>query len=272
MLRWLAMLFAAAVLCAQSVTPATVEGWLEQGKHQVAAKQWDEAAQSFEQALLLDEHNREARLGLADVYQQRWLMARDEGRMRFYFQARNLLTGVLDEDPDNKEALRRIAQLSFLGRSSAAGQDKAGWLEEARRWNLRLTEVDPQEPRAHFALGALAWTKCAGPDGNFRAKAGMTATQDGPIPEETIRHEYRENCRPTVEEGTAQLEQAVALRPADEKYMRYLAQLLRMRADYADTPAAARPDLELARQMEARAGKDVGRQRSVVSHPGSADR
>lgn len=171
----------------------------------------------------------------------------------------------IEQDPDNQNALRRIARLTFLGRSSAPGQDAAGWLDEARRWNLRLIEVDPQEPGAHFALGVVAWTKCASLDGNSRGKAGMTGAEDGPIPEETIRREYREACRSSVEEGTAQLEEAVALRPGQETYIRYLAQLLRMRADYADTPEAARPDLEKARQMEAKAAK-------AVSHTGPADR
>jgi tetratricopeptide (TPR) repeat protein len=256
MLRWIAMLFAAAAVWAQTGAPATAEGWLEQGKRQVTAKQLDEAKQSFEQALQLDPHNNDARAALADVYERQWLTARDKDeRLRLYFQARNLLTGILDQDPDNKKALRAIARLSFLGRDSAPGQDRAGWLDEARRWNLRLIEVDPQEPSGHFALGVLAWTKCISPDGNSRAKAGMTGTGDGPIPDEAIRGEYREVCRPTVEEGTAQLEQAVALRPDQETYMRYLAQLLRMRADYADTPEAARPDLELAKQMEVKAAK-----------------
>jgi|HubBroStandDraft_1064217.scaffolds.fasta_scaffold45609_1 tetratricopeptide (TPR) repeat protein len=273
MLRWIAMLFAAAAVCAQTGAPATAEGWLEQGKRQFAAKQLDEATQSFEQVLQLDPRNSEARVGLADVSLQRWLKARDaEERLRFYFQARNLLVGVLEQEPDNKKALRGIARLSYLGRSSAPGQDKDAWLDEARRWNLRLVEVDPQEPSGHFALGVLAWTKCVSPDGNSRGKAGMTGAEDGPIPDATVRSEYREACRPTVEEGTAQLEQAVALRPDEATYLRYLAQLLRMRADYADTPEAARPDLELARQMEAKAQKAVSSQPSAVSHSGSADR
>jgi len=273
MLRWIAILFAAAAVCAQTGAPATAEGWLEQGKRQVAAKQLEEAGQSFEQVLQLDPRNSEARVGLADVSLQHWLKARDaEERLRFYFQARNLLIGVLDQDPDNKLALRGIARLTYLGRSSVPGQDRAGWLDEARRWNLRLIDVDPQEPSAHFALGKLAWTKCVSPDGNSRAKAGMTGAEDAPIPDEAIRSEYREACRPTVEEGTAQLEQAVALRPDEAIYLRYLAQLLRMRADYADTPEAARPDLELARQMEARAKKAVSSQPSAFSHSGTADR
>jgi tetratricopeptide (TPR) repeat protein len=273
MLRWIAMFFGAVVICAQSASPTTADGWLEQGKRQFAAKELDEARQSFEQVLLLDQNNSDARMGLSDVYVQRWLKARaGEERLRLYYQARNLLTGVLEQDPDNKQALRRIARLSFLGRSSAPGQDQAGWLSEARRWNLRLAEVDPQEPSAHFALGVLAWTKCASPDGNARAKAGMTGTQDGPIPDATIRQEYAENCRPAVEEGTAQLEQAVALKAGDATYIRYLAQLLRMRADYADTPAAAQPDLERARQMEAKAEKTVSPQPPALSRTGSAER
>jgi tetratricopeptide (TPR) repeat protein len=273
MLRWIAILFAAAAVCAQTGAPATAEGWLEQGKHQFAAKQLDEATQSFEQVLKLDPRNSEARVGLADVHLQRWLKARDEKeRLRLYFQARNLLTGVLEQEPDNKKALRGIARLSYLGRSSAPGQDKDAWLDEARRWNLRLIEVDPQDPSGHFALGVLAWTKCVSPDGNSRAKAGMTGPEDGPIPDETIRSEYREACRPAVEEGTVQIEQAVALRPDEATYLRYLAQMLRMRADYADTPEAARPDLELARQMEAKAAKADNHPQPSVSHTGSTDR
>lgn len=247
-------LYAAAQSAAPAAPPQTAADWVEQGRREFAAKQFDQARESGSHALALDPDNTGAKLLLADADQQRWMRLRDEKeRQKAYFQARNLLLDVLEHEPDNKKALRRIAQLSFLGRDGAPGQDAAGWLSEARRWNLRLIEVDPAESSGHFALGVLAWTECVAQDGNARSRAGLSGTADGPIPDEKIRDEFREACRTPVEEGAAQLKQAVALKPGDAMYMRYLALMLRFRSDYAASPEAARPDLDLAKQLESKA-------------------
>ena len=268
MFLWMATaLVSPSAAFAQAGSPTTVAELLAQGKRQLADKQYDDARQSCEQALAIDPNNVDVKLLLSDTDLQRWMRTRGgPDREKVYFEARNVLLSVLEREPDNKKALRRIAQLSFIGRDSAPGQDTAGWLSEARRWNLRLIEVDPNDSGAHFALGVLAWTKCAALDANLRSKAGMTATADGPISDEKIRTSFAEACRASVEEGTAQVKQALELKPGDAMYMRYLALMLRFRSDYAATPDAARPDIELAHQMESKAD-ELNPRGDLLGHP-----
>lgn len=238
------------------------------GQEQFKAKQYQEASQSYDEAIRLDPKNIEAKLGLANACIRLWATGGESAEAeKSYFRARNTLLDVLDQEPDNKKALAALSRMSLQRANSAADRKALNEiLDETRVWNLRLIALDPNDSGAHYALGVIAWTRCLSPEAQSHNLA-IVKRSDPDVPLEVqARLDYRAVCQGPVEEGIWHLNQALEIEKDSDAFMGYLGALYNMKASYEDSPEEAQRDRESSKEWTAKA--DAARKsKSAAQNP-----
>ena len=212
--------------CGLMLYGQTVQEWIQEGAAAYKAAQYDEAVENFKQAAAADPKSVQARLYLATAYLAIFYSGpQDDDKLRNTLQA---FDQVLELDPRNRHAVSTLAALG-MRRPEA---------DQARQWQLRLLEIDPNNKEAHFALGVIAWSKFAPAYQAARARAGLKAGDPGPFKDAKLRSAMRGEWEPVLQDGIQHLQRAVELDPRYDDAMTYLNLLIRSRADFADNPYA----------------------------------
>jgi tetratricopeptide (TPR) repeat protein len=130
---------------------------------------------------------------------------------------------VLQRSPGNPLALSSLASIYFNMKD----------LDEAKDWNMKLIQVDPDNKEAHYTIGVINWTKSYEPRTKLRAEVGMRMEDPGPIKDAEKRTELAEQTVPIIQEGIQMLEKALSIDPDYEDAMAYTNLLYREWADVA---------------------------------------
>ena len=240
--RWNLLLFESMLgllllflLGCSSLPAQTVQEWIQQGTEAYKAAQFDEAIDSFRQAVAADPQSVKAHLYLATAYlADLYTTAQsDEDKSR---KAQQEFARVLELDPKNVHALSSLATLGSQRADAAAPADKPRLLDESRQWCLRLLEVNPDSKEAHYTLGVIAWSKFHPACQAARARAGLKPGDPGPLKDAKLRAALRTEWEPVLQDGIAHLQRAVELDPRYVAAMSYLNLLIRDRADLAEHP------------------------------------
>lgn len=208
-----------------------------------------QAVNHFKEAVNLDPTSQNARLYLAMSYMTQWVPGADSPDNNKLAQAsRDEFEKVLQTDPNDKTALASMASIAYNSASSGSPEEKAKYLAEAKKWNQRRIEVDPQEAEAYYSLGVIAWGEAYGPIQTARvnSKPPMRAEDPGPIKDAKVRAELKEKYGSTIDQGVQNLQKAIEIDKEYDDAMTYLNILLRKKADLADTPEEAQADTALA--------------------------
>jgi tetratricopeptide (TPR) repeat protein len=129
---------------------------------------------------------------------------------------------VLDERPDNVNAMKGIASIYF----NIDNYDKA------KEWQLKVLAADPQDAEAAYTIGSIDWRLAYRNAVKDLKDAGMTDDGEGNVkmPKKTCQQLVQENTS-LVNEGLDYLQKAVQIRPNYDDAMAYLQLTYRRKAD-----------------------------------------
>jgi tetratricopeptide (TPR) repeat protein len=217
---------------------------LNRGVTQFKGARYGDAIEHFKAAVELDPNFPTARLYLATAYMSQYIPGAESPENMQNAQAANdQFLKVLEQDPNNTVAIASLASLHY---NQAQGANKDVQMDEAKKWYLKLIEVDPKNKEAHYSLGVIAWGKWYPALMGARAKLGMKPEDPGPLKDKKLKEELKAQWSPTIEDGISHLETALKIDPEYDDAMAYMNLLIRERADLADNPEEYKKDVEVA--------------------------
>ena len=246
MKRYKSILFALVVVslgaslgCVNAIQKLRARDHLNKGVNSFKSASYPQAIEHFKQAIDLDPDFLTARLYLATAYMSQYAPgAESEENVRNADAATKGFMDVLERDPNNQLAVESLGSLSF-------NQKK---LDEAKKWYMKLIEINKQKKEAYYTVGVINWTKAYQPRMEVRARIGMKPEDPGPIKDKKAREQLKEQSDPVVKEGIEMLEKAVSIDPDYDDAMAYLNLMYRERADIADSAEENRNFIEQADQ------------------------
>ena len=199
---------------------------LNKGVNAFSQANYPRAVEHFKRAVSLDPGYLNARLYLATAYMSQYVPGADSPEnFRNAEAATKGFLDVLDRDANNALAVESLGSL-------ALNQKK---LDEAKKWYLKLIEVDKNRKAAYYTIAVINWTKCWLPQKEVAAKTGMKDEDPGPIKDKKAREELRAQNEPVVKEGIEMLQKALEIDPDYDDAMAYLNLMYRQKAFIVDT-------------------------------------
>lgn len=228
---------------------------LNKGVAAYKATKYEEAAKKFKESIDADPTFEVARLYLATSYMSQWIPGADSPENKALAkQAEDEFMKVLEKDPKNKLAIESIASMRYNQANSFPNlEDKLRVMDDAKVWYTKLVEVDPQNSKAYYSLGVIAWSKWYPKYKQAREAAKMKQEDPGPIKDKKIREELKAGYSQLVEEGIGHLSKAVEIDKIYDDAMAYLNLLIRERADLAENPEDYKKDIDTADNWVAKA-------------------
>ena len=199
--------------------------------------QYDAAIEFFKQAKDLDPSLMNARLYLATAYASQYIPgAPSEANTRLGNQAVNEFKDVLSIAPQNLSAIDGIGSIVFQMAGTPYDPKK---FEESKSYHQKHIDLKPQDPEPYYWIGVIDWTL------SFRANSEMRAEYNknnlkkqvrdtDPLPS-SVRADYTAKYGAMVDEGIADLQKAIQLRPDYDDAMAYLNLLYRRKADMVES-------------------------------------
>ena len=229
-----------ALLATTGCSKLRARDQLNKGVQSYKNAKYEEAINHFQQAVSLDPTLLNARLYLATAFAQQYIPGVDaEDNNRMGQNAIDQYEAVLERDPKNINSVKGIAYLYLQMKK----------FEDAKTYYHKAITLDPNDPEPYYSVAVIDWTQSYQPRMEERAKAGLK-------PDEWIMkdksnkkvcEDLREKNSAVIEDGIAELEKALQLRPDYDDAMAYLNLLYRERADLqCDDPAAHAADLKTA--------------------------
>ena len=239
MARLMVGLFA-ALLLAQN---AGWREWLNKGIAEYKAGRYPAATEAFQQAAGLAPDEVAPHLYLGTAYMVQYVPgAEAAGNLAFAQGAEREFARVLELDPANGTALESLASLALNQRK----------LDEAASWFEKAANAAPNNARAYYSLGVIAWMKFYPEYGKARGALGMKPEDPGPLPDPATRNALRAQLWGVIADGIANLDKALAIDPKYDDAMAYMNLLVRERADLADTKDEYLRDIAAADQWVAK--------------------
>jgi len=200
---------------------------------------YEEAIDHFQQAVALDPSLLNARLYLATALANQYIPGVDsEDNNRAGQQAVDEFKQVLEHTPGHDQqvtSLKGIASLYFNMKK----------LEDAKQYNHKVAEVDPNDPESYYSIGVIDWTQTYQPRMEARAKLGLKPEE--PLKDKKVCAEIKEKNWANIQDGIDALNKALQLRPDYDDAMAYMNLMYREKADVeCDDPAQRAADLKTA--------------------------
>ncbi len=200
--------------------------------------QSDAAIEDFKEAKEADPELLNARLYLATAYASLYIPGAPS--------AENLARGnqavaefkeVLDKDPNNLSAIDGIGSILFQMGGQPFDPKK---FEESKSYHQRHIQLKPDDPEPYYWIGVIDWTLAFRANGEMRIDYNKDnikkqVKDTDPLPA-AVRTQYASQYGPYVDEGIADLQKAISLRPDYDDAMAYLNLLYRRKADMVETP------------------------------------
>jgi len=211
---------------------------LNKGVNAFKAGQSDTAIEDFKQATELDPSLMMARVYLATAYASLYIpgapSAENKARGE---QAIKEFKDILEIDANNLTAIDGIGSLLFQMAGTPPVDEKG--FEESKTYHQRHIQIKPDDPEPYYWIGVIDWTLA------WRANAAMRLDynknnikkqvhDDQPMPT-AVRTDYATKDGPLVDEGIADLQKAITLKPDYDDAMAYLSLLYRRKADMVES-------------------------------------
>lgn len=221
---------------------------LNKGVEAYKNAKYGEAVDHFKQAIELDPTNPNARLYLATAYMNQYIPGADSPDNNKNSQAaRDEFMKVLQDNPNDKMAVQSLASLSYSEAGGISDVDaKLKKLDEARKWNERLIQIDPNSKEGYYTLAVIDWAKWYPNYTSARVKLGMKPEDPGPIKDKKARQELKDTYDAMIQDGIKNLEMALKIDPQYDDAMSYLNLLIRERADLDDNTDDYKKDIATA--------------------------
>ncbi len=199
--------------------------------------QYDTAIEDFKQAKDLDPGLMNARLYLATAYASQYIPgAPSDQNMRLGTQAVNEFKEVLQIDPNNMSAIDGVGSIIFQMAGTPYDPKK---FEESKSFHQKHIDLRPTDPEPYYWIGVIDWTLAFRANGEARADYNRNnikkqVKDTDPLPP-AVRAEYTAKYSSMVEEGIADLQKAIQIRPDYDDAMAYLNLLYRRKADMVES-------------------------------------
>lgn len=248
MSKWaVAVAVAAFVILGASCAKLKSRDEMNRGVQAYKNAKYVDAVNHFKSAVELDPTNQNAQLYLATSYMTQWVPGADSPENnRAQKAAKQEFEKVLEKDPQNKIALASLASMAYSQAGFGTPEQKSQALGEAKKWNMKRVEVDPNDAEAYYSLGVIAWAEAYPNIQTERVKLNMKPDDPGPIKNEKVKTELQQKYGKAIEDGLSSLEKAINIDKENDDAMTYLNLLLRKKADLEDTPDQAKADIAKA--------------------------
>jgi tetratricopeptide (TPR) repeat protein len=215
-------------LAASSCNKLKARDHLNKGVQSYRNAQFQPAIMHFKAAVALDPSLLNARLYLATAYAQIYVPGGDSPENKQAAQdAIDAFQDVLKMDNGNTTALASIAQIYYSMKK----------FDEAKKFNQRRIEVEPNNPEPYYWIGVLDWGIAFPRAQELRKNNDIDHAKDPahpdqlPVIPEKLRKGLAEQNGPLVEEGLKALNKAIELKPNDADSMVYLNLMYRQKAE-----------------------------------------
>jgi tetratricopeptide (TPR) repeat protein len=211
---------------------------LNKGVNAFKAGQSDTAIEDFKKAKELDPSLMMAQVYLATAYASLYIPGAPspENKARGE-QAINEFKAILQADPNNLTAIDGIGSLLFQMAGTPPVNEKG--FEESKTYHQRHIQIKPDDPEPYYWIGVIDWTLAFRGNGEMRMDYNKNNIKkqvhdDQPLPP-AVRSEYAGKYGPLVDEGIADLQKAISLKPDYDDAMAYLGLLYRRKADMVES-------------------------------------
>jgi len=248
--KWAVMAAAAAfIVLGASCAKLKSRDEMNRGVQAYKNAKYVDAVNHFKSAVEIDPTNQNAQLYLATSYMTQWVPGADSPENnRAQKAAKQEFLKVLDKDPQNKIALASLASMSYSQAGFGSPEQKSEALGEAKKWNMKRVEVDPNDAEAYYSLGVIAWAEAYPNIQTERVKLNMKPDDSGPIKNDKVKTELKEKYGKAIDDGLSSLQKAIDIDKENDDAMTYLNLLLRKKADLEDTADEAKADVAKAEE------------------------
>jgi len=207
--------------------------------------QYDSAVEDFKQAKDLDPTLLNARLYLATAYASQYIPgAPSEQNRNIGKQAVQEFKDILGTNPDNLNAVDGIGSILF---QMAGTPYDPKLFEESKTYHQKHIQLKPEDPEPYYWIGVIDWTLAFRANGEMRKDYNeknirKQIKDTDPLPA-TLRADYISKYGSLIDEGIADLQKAITLRPDYDDAMAYLNLLYRRKADTVES-SSERADLQ----------------------------
>jgi tetratricopeptide (TPR) repeat protein len=211
---------------------------LNKGVNAFKAGQSDAAIEDFKHATELDPNLMMARVYLATAYASLYIPGAPSAENKARGdQAIKEFKDILEIDPNNLTAIDGIGSLLFQMAGTPPVNEKG--FEESKTYHQHHIQIKPDDPEPYYWIGVIDWTLA------WRANAAMRLEynknnikkqvhDDQPLPA-SVRTDYAAKDAALVDEGIADLQKAISLKPDYDDAMAYLGLLYRRKADMVES-------------------------------------
>jgi tetratricopeptide (TPR) repeat protein len=199
--------------------------------------QSDAAIEYFKQAKEADPDLLNARLYLATAYASLYIPgAPSQENLARGNQAVAEFKEVLDKDPNNLSAIDGIGSILFQMGGQPFDPKK---FEESKTYHQRHIQLKPDDPEPYYWIGVIDWTLAFRANGEMRMDYNKNnirkqVKDTDPLPT-AIRSEYASKYGQLIDEGVADLQKAISIKPDYDDAMAYLNLLYRRKADMVES-------------------------------------
>lgn len=199
--------------------------------------QYDAAVEDFKQAKDLDPSLLNARLYLATAYASQYIPgAPSEQNKNIGRQAIQEFKDILSTNPDNLSAIDGIGSILF---QMAGTPYDPKLFEESKTYHQKHIALKPEDPEPYYWIGVIDWTLAFRANGEMRKDYNeknirKQVKDTDPLPA-SLRSDYVSKYGSLIDEGIADLQKAISIRPDYDDAMAYLNLLYRRKADTVDS-------------------------------------
>jgi tetratricopeptide (TPR) repeat protein len=225
------------VLSASGCAKLHARDLLNKGVQSFKNGQYDVAIEDFKQAKDLDPNLDVARLYLATAYATQYIPgAPSQENMNFGTQAINEFKEVLEKDPKSLSAIDGIGSILFQMAGTPFDPAK---FDESKTYHQKHITLQPNDPEPYYWIGVIDWTLAFRENGVLRVDynkdhINKQVKETDPLPP-ALRADYAAKSGPLIDEGIADLQKAVQIRPDYDDAMAYLNLLYRRKADTVES-------------------------------------
>jgi tetratricopeptide (TPR) repeat protein len=231
-------------LAASSCNRLKARDHLNKGVQAFRNAQFQPAIMHFNEAIRLDPSLLNARLYLATAYAQQYVPGGESPEnKKIAADAIAAFEDVLKMDSGSSSAsataLASIAQIYYSMKK----------FDDAKKYNQRRIEIEPNNPEPYYWIGVLDWAIAFPRTQGVRTEHNISQPNPKgelpPLPA-NLRKDLAEKNGPLVDEGLKALSKAIELKPNDADSMVYLNLMYRQKAEIDTDEADRQADLKQA--------------------------
>jgi tetratricopeptide (TPR) repeat protein len=161
-------------------------------------------------------------------------------------QALQEFKGILEAHPDNLSAIDGAGSILYNLAGTPFDPEK---MEKSKSYHQKHSELRPGDPEPYYWVGVIDWSLAFRGNGDMRADFNKIAKKPvkntDPTPP-ALAAQFRQKYGGIVDEGIANMNKAMDLRPDYDDAMAYLNLLYRQKADMELTVAEQELDVKIA--------------------------